>query len=160
MAAAHRALTGEAGRDTRQPGCEQSRADRRRASILVTGAETGGRFALVETIEVRGAEPPRHLHHGEDETLYVVEGELRVWLAGQWHDAPAGSALTLSRGVEHGCAVVTEEARVLTVLAPAGFEGFHRELEEPRAGATLERLVITAARYDCEITGPPLGAGP
>ena len=122
-------------------------------SILVAGEETGGRFALVEMVEERGAEPPRHLHHWEDETLYVLEGSLSVWVAGKWVEAPAGAAVFLARGVEHALAVAAGRARVLSFFAPAGFEGFYRELGATSA-PDVERLVITAARYGCEIVGP------
>ena len=122
-------------------------------AVLIGGEATGGRFALVETVEVRGAAAPRHCHHWEDETLYVLDGELAVWLGDTWHRLPAGAALLLPRGVEHAVAVVGAAARVLTVLTPAGFEGFYRELAD--ATPDLDRLVATAARYGCEITGPP-----
>ena len=124
-----------------------------RVSILVTGEETGGRFALVEMVEERGAEPPRHLHHWEDETLYVLEGSLGVWVAGRWVEAPVGTAVFLARGVEHALAVAADRARVLSFFAPAGFEGFYRELGATSA-QDVERLVATAARYGCEIVGP------
>ena len=132
-------------------------APARHVAILVAGEASGGRVALVETVEVRGSEPPRHRHHWEDELLYVLEGTLHVCIGSESVTAPAGTAVLLPRGIDHAYAVVTESARVLTVLAPAGFEGLYRELgEEPRAGgAELERLVATAARYGCEITGPP-----
>jgi quercetin dioxygenase-like cupin family protein len=122
-------------------------------AVLLAGAETGGRCALVERIEVRGAEPPCHLHRREDETLYVLEGALRVRLAGSWRDVPAGTAIFLPRDVEHAIAVVTARARVLSILTPAGFEGFYHELGAAEPG--VERLIATAARYGCEITGPP-----
>jgi quercetin dioxygenase-like cupin family protein len=127
----------------------------RRAAVLIAGEETGGKLALVETLEVRGAKQPRHLHHGEDETLYVLEGALSVWVGGGWVEAPAGTAVFLPRGVEHASVVATRVARVLTLLAPAGFEGFYREMDT--AGEyppDVEHLVVTAARYGCEITGP------
>ena len=132
----------------------------REATILVNGDETGGRFALVEMVEARGAGLPCHRHHWEDEVLYVLEGELAVCIAGEWVAAPAGTAVFLPRGVEHAVAVVTAQARVLVALAPAGSEGFHRALGELSAGgAALERLVAVAARYGCEITGPAPVAG-
>jgi hypothetical protein len=62
----------------------------------------------------------------------------------------------LPRGVEHALVVATETARVLIFIAPAGFEGFYREIGAADARSTdVERLVATAAaRYGCEITGP------
>ena len=133
----------------------QGRADGHRAAVLVGGAETGGRLAIVALTLARGAEPPRHRHHWEDEALYVLEGALAVCLGDAWHHVPAGAALLLPRGVEHGVAVVGARARALSVLTPAGFEGFYRDMDgvEP----DLERLVTIAARYGCEITGPPPG---
>ena len=127
------------------------------ATVLLAGAETGGRLAVVETVEARGAALPLHRHHWEDEVLYVVAGELAVRLGGAWRRVPAGAAVLLPRGVEHAVAAATPEARVLTILTPAGFEGFHREWGTMTAGVAtdLERLVALAARYGCEITGPP-----
>ena len=132
---------------------DQQRAEARQATVQIGGAETGGRLAIVEEVIGRGAELPRHLHHWEDEALYVLDGELAVCLGGEWRRVPAGGAALLRCGVEHAVAVVGEEARVLTVLTPAGFEGIYRDL----AGAArdLDRLVAIAARYGCEITGPP-----
>ena len=120
------------------------------AAVLVAGEETGGRCALVMA---RGAEPPCHRHHWEGETPCVLAGALRVRVGDAWVKALAGAAVFLPRGGEHGLVVTTREARVLAALTPAGFEGFYREVAGAAPG--LERLVALAARYGCEITGPP-----
>jgi quercetin dioxygenase-like cupin family protein len=126
-----------------------------RVAVLVGGEETGGRFALVETLEERGAGLPLHLHHWEDEALYVLEGSLDVWVAGGWVGVPAGVAVFLARGVEHALVSATGRARVISLYVPAGFEGFHREMDSADpASRAVERMVATAARYGCEITGP------
>ena len=131
-----------------------------RVSVLVAGEETGGRFALLETVEARGGEPPRHLHHWEDETVYVLEGELKVCVGGEWATAPAGTAVFLPRGVEHSFVVTTDDARLLVIVVPAGIEGLYCELggQERGTAPELERLVTAAARYGVEITGPPPSA--
>ncbi len=128
-------------------------------SVQLSGAETGGRFALVESRASRGVSLPLHVHHGEDKVIYVMEGALTVYIAGEEVPASAGAAVSLPRGVEHSCVVESEEARVLTFFSPAGIEGMISELAEP-AGQNvhdLERLVTVAARYGCDITGPPPG---
>jgi quercetin dioxygenase-like cupin family protein len=135
------------------PGDGRCPAERPRTAVLLGGAETGGRLAIVELILARGATAPRHRHDREDEALYVLAGELAVCIGEEWRGVPAGAAIFLPRGVEHGVAVVGARARALAVFTPAGFENFYRDLG---AGAPdLERLVTIAARYDCEITGPP-----
>ena len=122
--------------------------------VLVDGAATAGRLALLALTVTRGQEPPSHRHHWEDEALYVLAGALRVRVAGEWATVAAGAAVFLPRGVEHAFVVATPVARLLVALAPAGFEGCYRELGGASA-LSLERLVATAARYGCEITGPP-----
>jgi quercetin dioxygenase-like cupin family protein len=122
--------------------------------VLVDGAATAGRLALLALTVARGDEPPRHRHHWEDEVLFVLAGALRVWRAGRSTAVPAGAAIFLARGVEHGFLVTSGTARLLVTLTPAGFEGCYRELGGA-SSPTLERLVVTAARYGCEITGPP-----
>ena len=127
-------------------------------TVLVTGAQTGGRFALIETLEVRGTEPPCHCHHWEDETLYMLEGALAVYRAGTWTHCPAGAAVVLPRGMEHSFVVLSGTARVLTIVTPAGLEAWYGEARPatPWSGA-LEHVVAAAARYGCEITGPHPG---
>jgi quercetin dioxygenase-like cupin family protein len=122
-------------------------------AVLVAGEQTAGRSGLVETVKERDAEPPRHLHHLEDETVYVIEGSLNVWVAGEWVEAPAGTAVFLPRGVEHACVAATEKARMLSFFTPAGFERFYGDMAAT-GPLDVERLVTTAARYGCEIVGP------
>lgn len=127
-------------------------------SVLVAGEETGGRLAIVELRERRGAGPPHHVHAREDEVVYVLEGRVTFRAGGQSLDCPAGTCLLLPRGGEHTFRVVSAEARLLVLATPAGIEGCYRELGGPdtdRGGAPeVERLVATAARYGVTITGP------
>ena len=44
--------------------------------IKATGAQTGGAFGLIEQLMPPGRESPWHLHHNEDESFYVIEGEV------------------------------------------------------------------------------------
>ena len=124
-------------------------------AILLGSEETAGRVALIETVEEPDSGVPCHRHHWQDKLLYVVEGALNVYVAGQWIHAPAGAAVWLPRGIEHSYVAAAEHTRVLAMFTPAGFEGFYRELDAPPPWADeIERLVATAARYGCEITGP------
>lgn len=132
------------------------------AAILAGFETTAGRLALVETVERQGEEPPCHRHYWEDELIYVLAGEISLFLEGRWLPFPRERAVMVPRRVEHTFSVLSDEARLITVYTPAGFEGFYRELGEgapPAAGDVygLERWVATAARYGCEITGPHPG---
>ena len=127
-------------------------------TVLVAGEHTGGRFAVIETRERPGSEPPRHVHSREDEVVYVLEGRVTYYRDGERLDGPPGTLFYLPRGCEHTFSIETAEARLLVMVSPAGFEGCLRELIQPdEAGEErhdIERLVATAARYGVSITGP------
>ena len=46
--------------------------------LIVTGAETGGRYTVLEQVTPAGWGPPRHIHSREDEIFYVLEGTYEV----------------------------------------------------------------------------------
>src|SRR5919108_6563144 len=48
--------------------------------FLVTGEETGGAYFAMEALVPPGGGPPPHIHANEDETFYVLEGEVTIRL--------------------------------------------------------------------------------
>jgi quercetin dioxygenase-like cupin family protein len=44
--------------------------------VLATAEQTGGAFGLIEHVIPAGDESPWHVHHAEDESFYVVEGQM------------------------------------------------------------------------------------
>ncbi len=116
------------------------------ARIKLDARDTGGRFALWEGILPRGAAPPLH-SHPQDETFYVLEGQVTVWLvepelAGDAADPPAwvatharscgaGAAICARGGTPHTFRVESDTAKMLFLSTPAGIEEFVRGLAEP-----------------------------
>src|SRR5689334_10528804 len=70
-------------------------------TILIDGSETGGALAILEGVQRPGGEPPLHVHTREDETFYVIEGKMSVWVGGAIHHLSAGDSIFLPRGVPH-----------------------------------------------------------
>ena len=133
-------------------------------SVLLTGEETGGRLAVIETVETKGAEHPYRVHTREDQAVYVLEGLVSYSVHGAWLRCPAGTCLLLPKGCEYAYSVESERARLLVVAVPAGIEGCYRELDDtdgaPWASAPdFERLVTVAARYGVEIGVSEAGTG-
>jgi mannose-6-phosphate isomerase-like protein (cupin superfamily) len=126
--------------------------------VIATAEQTGGAFGLIEHVIAAGGESPWHVHHGEDESFYVVEGQMTFLCGEQRVEAGAGTFVYGPREIPHGFRVEgTEPARVLLQCTPGGFENFIREMSEqaPLAGPPdMERLMSVAARYDNEILGP------
>jgi len=135
-------------------------------TILAAPEVTEGRIALLELRGQHGAGPPLHRHSREDELIYVLDGQVTFYLAGERIEGAVGTWVFLSRGTAHGYAIESETARLLVVLVPAerGIEECIRALSsdaiepaagtDPGSGWDIERLVTTAARYGVEITGP------
>ena len=96
---------------------ERPRSPSRRAR-----AETGHAFSQIETDDPRGSGPPLHLHHNEDETFYVLEGEVTVQVGDERIDLEAGDYCFGPREVAHAYVVRSERARMLVTASPGGVE--------------------------------------
>ena len=134
-------------------------------TIKASGEDTGGRMAVIEHLSPRGSGSPLHVHRNEDESFYVLEGELTMWVDGQTIAAPKGSFVYGPRDVPHTFIVTSEEARFVIIAAPAGFDDFVRTIGEPAQQLVIPppateppdiaALSAIAARHGIEILGPP-----
>ena len=129
-------------------------------TVLASAEQTGGTFSLMEERLPRGAEPPPHVHHREDEAFFVLEGSLTVRVGDEIFSATAGSFVFCPRDVPHLITVESDEVRLLTLCTPGGVEQLFVELGEPAAARTLpppgdepdvERVVTLAAHYGAEV---------
>lgn len=95
-------------------------------TFKVVGADTGDAYALWEATVPPGAGPAPHVHHREEESTYVLEGEFEfLFPDGTWRRAGAGECLRTPRGVPHGFTNVGPgTGRLLVLAAPAGLEHF------------------------------------
>lgn len=53
----------------------------RRRSVCLSGQDTGGAYCLLELSLAPGIGVPRHTHTREDETYFVLAGQLEVIVA-------------------------------------------------------------------------------
>src|SRR5215203_2673155 len=89
--------------------------------------QTGGRFSLIEEFAPGGEGTPLHVHREDDETFYILEGELTFYLnEGQPTPASAGSFVHIPGGVIHAFKVDSETARYL-IITTAQHEHFHQK---------------------------------
>ena len=93
--------------------------------MLLPSETTNGRQSIFESVTRPGGGPPRHIHHGEDETFIILSGDVMFWLEGVQTANGPGDVVFVPRGAEHTFQVIgTRPARMLTVLSPGGFEAF------------------------------------
>ncbi len=98
--------------------------------FLLDGAQTGGRFSLVEhPILPRALAAPLHTHADEDEYSFVLEGQVGVQVGDQVLTAGPGALVIKPRGVPHAFWNAGDvPARLLELISPAGFEHYFAEL--------------------------------
>jgi quercetin dioxygenase-like cupin family protein len=135
------------------------------ATIKASGKDTTGRMAVIEHRSPRGSGSPLHVHRNEDESFYVLGGELTFWVDGETIVAPAGSFVHGPRDIPHTFVVSSEEAHFLLIAEPAGLEDFVRALGEPAPRLEVPppateppdvaALSAIAAQYGIEVIGPP-----
>jgi mannose-6-phosphate isomerase-like protein (cupin superfamily) len=123
--------------------------------------QTGGLFSLFENSSPGSSKTPIHVHAHDDETLYILEGEMQAIIAADRHAIKAGESIFLPRGIPHQ--LMNESgvpAHYLLLCTPGGFEDFLEhgahvlapgELPQPPSAADIERLKAAAPQYGITI---------
>ncbi len=134
-------------------------------TYLVTGAQSGGAVFAMEADVPHGAGPPPHVHSREDETLYILDGELEVQLDNEVQTVSKGDFVWLPKGVPHRFTNLSgKPARMILSFQPAGIERFFEEVFEevddrsaeppPVTPELVGRLLAAAPRYGLDFLPP------
>jgi len=94
-------------------------------SVVLAGADTGGAYCLIEASLAPGVGVPRHMHTREDESYYVLSGELEVIVEGKVFVLKAGDSLMAPRDIPHQIRNSGGgENHYLLVFSPSGLDEF------------------------------------
>lgn len=130
----------------------------------VTGVESEGRLFQAILSYPRGSAAPIHIHHDADETFYVTDGEVTIFVGEEQVECGPGDFAFGPRGVPHTFLVTSEMAQMLLTFSPAGIEGFFGQVGlpviagEPAPQPTepdQDEFVRLMAKYGCEFVAPP-----
>ena len=133
-----------------------------RTFFLATGDTTHGAFALIDETAQYGETVPLHRHSADIEALYVIEGDLSVYLDRlPCHRAGPGAFAHFAPGAVHGFRVESETARYLLVTTPH-HGAFYRAISRPPLGEGEgpdqpidDDTIMAACRtYGVEFIGP------
>ena len=123
--------------------------------FMIDGAEADDRFSLVEhPMSPRALAAPLHRHLHEDEYSYVLEGRVGALLGDEVLIAGPGDLIFKPRNQWHTFWNAGDEpARILEIIAPAGFEQYFAALVNGGGveGMAPEELGALAARYGLEL---------
>ena len=141
-------------------------------TVLLSGEQTAGRFAMLDMLIPPGGGPPPHRHNFE-ECFRVLAGSIEVLL----RDLPpvrleAGDSANIPANAPHAFRNTADvAARLLCTVAPAGLERFFAEFGDPVATRTspapelsdaerrtrLQRAAAKAPEYGIEMLAPGQG---
>ena len=143
------------------------RAERRwmgktQTDFLATGGSTGGKFCLVDEIGFKGDTVPLHKHDADDESFYVLDGEISISIGGgPAIPAPKGSFAHVPGGTVHGFRVESARARYL-ILTTAQHGNFYRTISDaskadgsaPGTSVTGSRIEAACKKFGVDFVGP------
>jgi quercetin dioxygenase-like cupin family protein len=125
--------------------------------LRISGRDTGGVVSAVESHDVPGGGPPPHIHHREEETFQILEGDYEWVVGDKKFVAGKGTTIFAPRGIPHKYRYLGHNSgRLLCVITPAGFEGFFEAIgalttEQQR---DIARIMTIAEKYGLQILPP------
>jgi quercetin dioxygenase-like cupin family protein len=137
-------------------------------STLVSGAETAGRYCLIEMLVPDGGGPPAHRHDFE-EMFTLIEGELELTFRGQTMTVRAGSTVSIPASAPHAFKNKSGSlVRMLCFAGPAGLDEFLLAVGDPLPSRTsppprldqaqmeerIETIKALAPKYRTELLIP------
>ncbi|MEG3164432.1 cupin domain-containing protein [Sphingomonas sp. PB2P19] len=127
----------------------------------VLTSDTKGDLFVIEQANQRRGGPPLHVHQGEDELFYVLEGEYLIQVGEQRFSLRTGDCVLGPRGVPHAWAFSgSTSGRLLLSYAPAGkMEAFFNAWEKlgfAPGGYSKEKDAALLRSYGMERVGPPI----
>lgn len=100
-------------------------------TVLVSGADTGGRYCLIDMLVPDGGGPPPHRHDFE-EMFSLLEGELEFTFRGETRSVRAPATVNIPANAPHRFANVSgRTAHMLCLCAPAGQDEFFLKVGVP-----------------------------
>jgi mannose-6-phosphate isomerase-like protein (cupin superfamily) len=129
-------------------------------TMKTNGESTHQAYSLFEyAIPAVTSGPPPHLHTREDESFIGLAGRLDVTLGDQQYVLEPGDYLFLPRNVVHTFRNSADvESRVISVVSPAGLEGYYQALAElPPGPKDLSMIQKIMAEFGIELQLPPGG---
>ena len=135
----------------------------------VSAQDTDGALCVFEFTGKGGG--PRHVHHDQDEWIYVLAGEFDFQVGDQRSRLGAGECVFLPRKVAHVWACVSDKAgKIINVYQPAGqIEAFFRKVSKFEGLPTREEVINRTSTVEqknalhrlfsdhgMDLLGPPL----
>jgi quercetin dioxygenase-like cupin family protein len=125
----------------------------------ITSAMSRGAYVAFVHVVPPGTGVPMHIHHNDEESIFVVEGQVVVRVDGETFEMGPGDMVNMPRGTPHGFRATGDSpARALFTIDLA----LTSDYETMFAGMVglaptdLDRLRTLCAANGCEVLFPPV----
>jgi quercetin dioxygenase-like cupin family protein len=134
-------------------------------TILLSGAETEGRYCLIDMLVPDGGGPPPHRHDFE-EMFTILDGEIEFNFRGEVLRAGAGATVNIPANAPHSFKNTSDKpARLLCMCTPSGQDEFFMAVGDPvdsrsapppkladaERAERMQRAKALAAKYRTEL---------
>jgi quercetin dioxygenase-like cupin family protein len=111
--------------------------------ILISGEETGDRYAVIEMSVPPGGGPTPHAHPEMQEMFYVVEGEIEFRTESGKTRAGSGGFINiaLDGGVHAFKNISDQPAKLLCTVIPAGLDKMFKEVSLASGPEDIKAIV-------------------
>jgi len=128
--------------------------------IKVSGADTAGRYTILEEITPPQSGPPLHIHLHQDEWLYIAEGDCLCEIDGHQRVVRPGDSVFVGKGVPHSFRNIgNAPSRVLAMVEPAAtLEQFFAELASACKDGPPDMTLMGQLfeKHGLILAGPPI----
>ena len=125
------------------------------------GSLRGGRFDFIMVSMAYLTGPPLHVHREQDDTFYILEGELAVQIDDDVFDLGPGDFVTVPPGVPHTFDNIQKDqppVKAVNLMTPGGLDRQFRDMAS-LGDAAGDRAKIAEIRdkHGVTVVGPNLG---
>ncbi|CAG5069006.1 hypothetical protein DYBT9623_01740 [Dyadobacter sp. CECT 9623] len=126
--------------------------------VKVSGSDTNGGFAIFEQTSLsEGRGTPLHVHPGQDEVFYVLEGAYEFLVDKERFSLTAGESIFLPRAVPHAWTQASAKGKMLVTLQPAGkLEDFFLQMAALTHDPSPQEIAKIFEQNEMKVIGPPL----
>lgn len=126
--------------------------------VKVSGNDTEGDLAIFEQTSLsQGKGTPLHMHHGQDEIFYVIDGAYKFQVGNDKYDLKTGDSIFLPRKVAHAWTQVSEKGKMTVIMQPAGkLENFFVTIAALDHEPSPQEIAKIFSDNDMQVLGPPL----
>jgi mannose-6-phosphate isomerase-like protein (cupin superfamily) len=124
-----------------------------RFSIRVSSEETNSAYTMLEIVADHRNGTPMHVHQNEDEHFIILEGTAHFAYGDKTVEVPAGTNITVRRGIPHAwCNLSKSPLHMLVLFTPGGID----EMFRTTAKGGDSNIAAILDKFGTRIVGPTL----